>query len=259
MSKKIILCNCESEIIQKSRLQLIEDYVKNEDAEIIKISDICGLVAIDKEQLHTVFNDGNEYLIIGCYSRSIKLLLEQAAIDVTQLPIVFINFIELTNEQIFNEISAFTLHNCSENSFRETKPTTQWLSWYPIIDYSRCIACGQCADFCLFGVYQKTKERVSVLNPQSCKTNCPACARICPNTAILFPKYKNGGAISGSDTKDEAEEQKRFVMDVDNFLGGDIYSALEFRKTKRQSIIRNEAFKKANDERDNALREKGKL
>jgi ferredoxin len=91
-----------------------------------------------------------------------------------------------------------------------------------------------------------------VVNPSGCKNNCPACARICPETAIVFPKYKQGGAISGSDSIDEAAEQQRQGQDLKTILGGDIYKALEQRKAKRQSILKADAMQKALDEREKA-------
>ncbi|MCX5643329.1 MAG: hypothetical protein NTZ17_01395 [Phycisphaerae bacterium] len=59
-----------------------------------------------------------------------------------------------------------------------------------MIDYDRCRNCRQCLNFCLFGVYRLSEEgKVEVQNPAGCKTNCPACARMCPQKAIIFPKY----------------------------------------------------------------------
>ena len=132
---------------------------------------------------------------------------------------------------------------------------SDWSSWYPVIDAGRCTSCGQCADFCLFGVYQKGDGWIKVVNPQACKINCPACARICPHIAIIFPKYQFGGAISGSEEINEEAEMERQRMDISNFLGSDIYKGLEQRKAKRQMIIRQDALQKALSERDKALRE----
>jgi hypothetical protein len=48
-------------------------------------------------------------------------------------------------------------------------------------------------------------------------------------------------------------EQQRQSADVKTILAGDIYVALAQRKQRRQSIIRNEAMKKAIEDRDKAL------
>lgn len=65
-----------------------------------------------------------------------------------------------------------------------------WVPWFPVIDSARCVNCGKCADFCMFGVYEKVDGRFRVVKPAACKTDCPACARICPANAIIFPKSK---------------------------------------------------------------------
>jgi len=258
MGKSILFCQCGGGIIHSERLKQIEEYLRQTNADIIKLSDLCGLAALDKGALNNILRAGSDYLIIGCYSRTMKLLLEQIQIDFTQIPVKYVNYTELTNEQIFQEITLFSKDNSQEHSFQEVKSSSEWPSWYPIVDYSRCSACGQCADFCLFRVYTKNENKVEVTNPQGCKNNCPACARICPQTAIIFPKYKHGGSIGGSEIIDEIAEQKRQALDIKEVLGSDIYGALEQRKIKRQSIIRNEAIAKANEERDKALKENEK-
>ena len=70
--------------------------------------------------------------------------------------------------------------------------------WYPVIDYSRCTNCMECLDFCLFGVYGvDALDRLVVENQDSCKRGCPACSRVCPEHAIMFPDYKTP-AIAGA-------------------------------------------------------------
>jgi Pyruvate/2-oxoacid:ferredoxin oxidoreductase delta subunit len=70
--------------------------------------------------------------------------------------------------------------------------------WYPVIDYSRCTNCMECIDFCLFGVYGvDALDRILVENQDNCKKGCPACSRVCPEHAIIFPEYKTP-AIAGA-------------------------------------------------------------
>jgi len=70
--------------------------------------------------------------------------------------------------------------------------------WYPVIDYSRCTNCMECIDFCLFGVYGVDQlDRIFVENQDSCKKGCPACSRVCPEHAIMFPDHKTP-AIAGA-------------------------------------------------------------
>ncbi|HUY31767.1 MAG TPA: ferredoxin family protein [Pirellulales bacterium] len=79
---------------------------------------------------------------------------------------------------------------------RIDEPTNR--RWYPVIDYSRCTNCLECLDFCLFGVYGVgTAETILVEQPDNCRKGCPACSRVCPENAIIFPQHKTP-AIAGS-------------------------------------------------------------
>lgn len=70
--------------------------------------------------------------------------------------------------------------------------------WYPVIDFSRCTNCMECIDFCLFGVYGVDhQETILVEQPDNCRKGCPACSRVCPENAIIFPQHKTP-AIAGA-------------------------------------------------------------
>ncbi len=70
--------------------------------------------------------------------------------------------------------------------------------WYPVIDMSRCTNCLECIDFCLFGVYGiDAQETILVEQPDNCRLGCPACSRVCPENAIIFPQHKTP-TIAGS-------------------------------------------------------------
>jgi Pyruvate/2-oxoacid:ferredoxin oxidoreductase delta subunit len=91
-----------------------------------------------------------------------------------------------------------------QSALSVSNPPSDWVPWFPVIDYDRCVNCKQCMNFCLFGTYGLSDEgRVQVVKPSGCKTNCPACARMCPRQAIIFPKYPdspiNGDTAVGPD------------------------------------------------------------
>ncbi len=70
--------------------------------------------------------------------------------------------------------------------------------WYPVIDFARCTNCLECLDFCLFGVYGVDSiENILVEEPDNCRKGCPACSRVCPENAIIFPQHKSP-AIAGA-------------------------------------------------------------
>ena len=64
--------------------------------------------------------------------------------------------------------------------------------WYPVIDNSRCTACLECVNYCLFAVYTIGNDsRPFVDQPDACRDGCPACSRVCPSQAIMFPLYED--------------------------------------------------------------------
>ncbi len=128
----------------------------------------------------------------------------------------------------------------------------KWKPWFPVIDFDRCTNCMQCLSFCLFDVYGVSKGgQIQVQNHDNCKTDCPACSRVCPEVAILFPKYRHGpihgGEIQAADVRREAMK-----VDISALLGGDIYAALRDRSAKAKS-----RFSKERDE-ERALKERQK-
>lgn len=124
------------------------------------------------------------------------------------------------------------------------KPSGPWKPWFPVIDYDRCTNCMQCLSFCLFDVYAvDDKEQITVQNQQKCKTDCPACSRVCPEVAILFPKYGKG-PINGDVVRESDVLREAMKVDISALLGGDIYSALRSRQSdarKRFSTERDES------------------
>lgn len=127
-----------------------------------------------------------------------------------------------------------------------------WKPWFPVIDYDRCTNCMQCLSFCLFGVYGVDGEkRIQVQNNDNCKTNCPACSRVCPEAAIMFPKYK-AGPINGDMVSDSDLNREKMKIDISALLGGDVYSLLRDRSERARS-----RFSKERDS-DKALAERQK-
>lgn len=91
--------------------------------------------------------------------------------------------------------------------------------WYPVIDYDRCTACMECLDFCLFGVFGVgAGGKLLVTQPDLCRPNCPACARVCSVGAIMFPAagepdvsgaVKEAPPARGLTEREEAEAERR--------------------------------------------------
>ncbi len=130
----------------------------------------------------------------------------------------------------------------------------KWKPWFPVIDYTRCTNCMQCLSFCLFDVYGVSSDnKIQVQNNDNCKTNCPACSRVCPEVAIMFPKYQQG-PINGDEVNATEAGREKIKVDISSLLGGDIYSALKDRSAAAKSRFSKERSPdKALDERKKCL------
>ncbi|MGB7327721.1 MAG: ferredoxin family protein [Rubripirellula sp.] len=109
--------------------------------------------------------------------------------------------------------------------------------WYPVIDFSRCTNCMECVDFCLFGVYGVDHgENILVEQPDNCRKGCPACSRVCPENAIIFPQHK-APAIAGA----EVEGDEGFKIDLSVLFGapasGDDPIATAARERDEQLLL----------------------
>jgi Pyruvate/2-oxoacid:ferredoxin oxidoreductase delta subunit len=133
---------------------------------------------------------------------------------------------------------------------RDLPAAGAWKPWFPVIDYDRCTNCMQCLSFCLFDVYGVSADRrIQVQNQSNCKTECPACSRVCPEVAIVFPKYRHG-PINGDEVNADDVRREAMKVDISALLGGDVYAALRDRSAKAKSRF----SKERDDER--ALKER---
>ncbi len=147
-----------------------------------------------------------------------------------------LRFLDISN------LAADQVKTAVQDQVREAKAETpgSWKPWFPVIDYDRCTNCMQCLTFCLFDVYGVDSEnRIKVQTQDNCKTDCPACSRVCPEAAILFPKYK-AGPINGDVVREEDLKRESMKVDISALLGGDIYSALRDRSAKARERFSTE-------------------
>jgi Pyruvate/2-oxoacid:ferredoxin oxidoreductase delta subunit len=127
-----------------------------------------------------------------------------------------------------------------ERTQRQAARHGDWKPWFPVIDYDRCTNCMQCLSFCLFGVYGVDGDgKIQAQNHDNCKTNCPACSRVCPEAAIMFPKYKSG-PINGDVVSAEDLQREKMKIDISALLGGDVYSMLRERSERAKSRFSKE-------------------
>ncbi len=212
--ENITICACRSRsFMVASDTADIVAALRNDGHNVAIVDDLCRLVADEPEEVKQLAQG----TIIACHQRVVQshmdllgikpgTIIEARKKDTKEVLASFNisdNSTEHRPEDILKEIEALPVYDSKD-------------AWYPVIDKSKCTECAKCFDFCLFGVYTVENKKVKVTQPNNCKNNCPACARMCPGKAIVFPKYDkspiNGGTeIEEVFTEDDMEEmyQKR--------------------------------------------------
>ena len=226
----IIICKCcNAGLIEKQIIDAVQEVLKQADQDVICVDDLCALAAKQDDRFNQWASEEN-LTILACFPRAIQALFAQAQI---QLPsrTKFINLRDIKSlDQAKEMLTDFQKGSGAGQSESVTATDPQWQPWYPTIDYDRCKNCKQCLNFCLFGVYALKEGQVRVTQPDKCKTGCPACARVCPYAAIIFPKYDkspiNGDEVDESQWKQDHAASSESLKDR---LSGNIYQILKNR------------------------------
>jgi ferredoxin len=176
--------------------------------------------------LATLFSSAEPCLAGASRPRAVQALLASAGIDISTKTITWRTL------------------PCNENALK----AEYGVPWYPTIDRSRCTGCGTCEDYCLFSVYTLARqrppnERVRVSAPLNCKTGCPACARLCPTGALIFP-FCAEAALNGS----MEDPQPRTTEDALATLGKDPLKVLAERRAQKR-LLDPEKFQQAEKDR----------
>lgn len=245
-SKTVILCLCShAGKVQRDKALRLATAARRASADVVFVPDFCRYAALNSSELaDLVRQKGAENVAVAaCHKRAVTSLLQYAA-DTEKSPSLFsgvkvFNMVNGSVEDIISELG-FTPVTEPDTDFTLPESDGEWVPWFPVIDRSRCVDCGKCADFCIFGVYSvENGRKVRVSSPASCKNQCPACARICPKLAIIFPKHASSPIDGGL-----AEDDKNVRLSQDNlFSGGNFAEKLAMRRKKASGGI----FKKEDE------------
>lgn len=168
MNNHYIICACcWRKLVPPHKAEELAGRAQAEGREVRVVDDLCASLETGDEAVLSLLEGAT---VAACHERAVKNLLAWRGVEAKEL-------IDL------------------REGAGDVGPGDD--AWFPVIDKDRCTECGQCHDFCPFGVYELVDDRVRVVHPTHCKNNCPACARNCPSGAIIFPKYGrspiNGG------------------------------------------------------------------
>ena len=237
----IVYCHCaNTSLVPDDRRARLLDALGQSSVDFEATGDLCGLAA-QKDPILKQWAQADSLKIVACYPRAVRWLFHFAGAplpDATEI----LNARTLSDEQIVASLTDGSAVGASQN-----RPTPQldraedWIPWFPVIDRDRCKNCKQCLGFCLFGVYALSEqERVEVVNPAGCKTNCPACARICPHSAIIFPKYTES-SINGDEVDDRAGQTDNKRANIKELLKGDLHNLIRQRGKNNSGFARKAA------------------
>ncbi len=245
--KRILYCHCAHcedvlpEAVKSSVLRVLSSL----GVPFEPVTDLCGLAARRDPSLKEIASSGSA-AVLACHPRAVRWLFAYAGAPLANDGVELLDMRSLSAAEVTEKLlggAACAEGGCACNaglveSLLEPDPDG-WIPWFPVIDYDRCTGCGQCMEFCLFGVFGTDEEgRVVVEHPENCKTNCPACARVCPEVAIVFPKYPSP-PINGAEVTAEDEAREPVKVDLASLLKGDVHATLRARSGAEEAEERS--------------------
>jgi len=250
----VLLCHCgEANIGDAGCRQAVHDGLLAANIPFTGTPDLCRWIAERDSRLHDLA-DAARLTIIACHPRAVLAMLCAAGIRMPPDQLTILDLRRMAAADILAAIPDTDARPLPD----ETDNGNGWQPWFPVIDHTRCTNCGQCMNFCLFGVYSRSPEgTVTVTTPQACKTNCPACARICPQVAIMFPKLPDHESpLNGDAITDDENLKTRARVNADALLGDDLYAALAQRRQQaRGRLLKTQQERQAEAERAACSRE----
>lgn len=231
MSELVLFCNCSwSDIISDDVKQVVLDALKASGRSVVAVDDLCRL-AVDGDERFAKWAKFEHLTVVGCFRRTVEALFLRAGVKLPANARV-LNMQKMSGEDIISELGDISGGQGELDIQIDRKG--DWMPWFPVIDYGRCIDCKQCLNFCLFGVFKLSDDgKVVVERPANCKMNCPACARVCPEAAIIFPKYGES-PINGDEVDEEALKIADKSKALADLMDGDVHEIIRSRSKKKK-------------------------
>lgn len=242
----ILICRCQrAKALPDQCVQTACEQLRQAGRSFLEVEDLC-LLAQRRDPVLAQLSR-RPVLVLACASRAVQWLLNWAGAEPAEGSV----FLSLRDPGTPAKTSAFLdqpVSSAEPDANRGSSPLPEpvaampqeaaadaWPAWFPVIDQEACVNCKQCLGFCLFGVYSLDPAgRVQVSQPRNCKNLCPACARLCPKGAIIFPKYSQA-PVNGEPSEEPASGPQAL-------LKGDVIA--ELRRRAGQSPQQAQAIEK---------------
>lgn len=206
--RHIEICACASRLfIDKSKVATLTGILRSNGFSVSIEPDLCNKIM----QMSPGEEASCADTILACHPRAVRSLCQWKGLAADTV-------IDIRNDSVDDVLSQLNVPYSEPDTTALMQEITSYTpqtgadAWYPVLDKERCTECGKCHDFCLFGVYTTANKQVKVVNPQNCKNNCPACARMCPSKAIIFPKYEKSPINGGLEDEEQFNPQEMDML-----------------------------------------------
>ncbi len=232
---RIVYCHCAYvDVVPSAVRDAVLGKLCASGVAVEAVADLCELAARRDPRLKELAERATH--VIACFPRAVRWLFAAGGVELPD-GVEVLNMRAEPAEAIVAAVGgdpdaavdASAAEGAEAIRSRVEAQRGGWVPWFPVIDRDRCKGCGQCVDFCLFGAFAVADDgTVEVRQPASCKTWCPACARVCPEVAIIFPKHK-ASPVNGGEVTEADERREKVAIDPSKLLQGDVYAALRAR------------------------------
>lgn len=267
-TRRVLFCECAyARVLSPETTERVRQTLATSGMAVDRVPDLCALAAQKGPEL-VEWAGTADLVVAACHPRAVKWLFAAGQAALPETGVTYLDMRSSPVETLLSTIrelsgstgpsvpveAAPTLPSTGDGTATATPPAEApqppvWLPWFPVIDETLCEDCKKCLNFCLFGVYAVAEDgSVAVQNPANCKTGCPACARVCPSAAIIFPKYANA-PINGGEARPGDPVNEPLKLDRAMLLSGDTLKILQDRGKRAQLLSRDSEQFKALQER----------